>query len=170
MNARGPLSMILVVVNLVVFLGTAAWIVADKGDHLAHGRKLWLEVTKYDPRSLMQGDYMALRYPICGEIGAALARDASGDGQAVIRIDADGIGRFVRLHQGLALGPEEHLLYYRVRWGRADPVRVAAEEFLFQEGTGMTLDQALYAELRLRADGRTLLVALCGRDLRPLGR
>ena len=50
--------------NLVLVLGVVNWITQDKEDLLQNGRVVLLEVGKYDPRSLMQGDYMALRYLI----------------------------------------------------------------------------------------------------------
>jgi uncharacterized membrane-anchored protein len=159
----------LLAINLLVFLTGANWIISDKEDHLGTGRLVLLAVTQYDPRSLMQGDYMALAYPICQEIDAQVGADARGDGQVVLGIDDDDVGHFRRLHAGQPLAADEILLRYRIRWGRATKVRVAAEEFFFQEGLAEEFARARYAELRVTAAGRTLLVALRDSERRRLG-
>ena len=156
-------------VNLVAFLFAANWIILDKEDHLENGRMVLLEVTQFDPRSLMQGDYMALTYPICREIDAQLGVDARGEGKVVIRIDANQVGHFRRVHAGEPLAEDEILLHYRIRWGRAKKVRVAAEQFFFQEGLAKEFELARYAELRVTPEGRTLLVALRDQQRQRIG-
>ena len=142
---RGPLLW----GNAVAFLLAVNWLILAKEDYLENGRMVLLRITKYDPRSIMQGDYMALMYPICREINGRIAADARGDGYAVIGIDANGVGHLRRMHEGEPLAADENLLHYRIRSGRTDKVRVAAEQFFFQEGMAKAFDLASYAELRI---------------------
>ncbi len=156
-------------INLLAFLSGANWIIFGKEDHLHSGRMVLLEAAQYDPRSLMQGDYMALTYPVCNEIDAQIEAAARGEGQVVLRVDADNVGHFRRLHAAESLAADEILLHYRIRWGRANKVRVAAEEFFFQEGLATEFARASYAELRVTAAGRTLLVGLRDDQRRRIG-
>ncbi len=112
---------------------------------------------------------MALTYPICREIGQRIAADARGDGHVVIGIDTNQVAHLRRMHDGEPLAADENLLHYRIRSGRADKVRVAAEQFFFQEGMAKAFDLASYAELRITPDGRTLLVALRDHQRRRIG-
>ncbi|MCL1480922.1 MAG: GDYXXLXY domain-containing protein [Marinobacter sp.] len=57
----------LAMVNLSVF---------QKEQQLAHGKVVYLDLAPVDPRSLMQGDYMALSFAIGQEIRRAFGRSA----------------------------------------------------------------------------------------------
>jgi len=156
--------------NLVLVLGVVNWITQDKEDLLQNGRVVLLEVGKYDPRSLMQGDYMALRYLISRTILQRLGEAPETDGAVVLALDPNGVGTFRRIYQeARALAENEQLLRYKVRWGRRERVRVAAETFFFQEGMAAEFERARYAELRVDAQGRTLLVALRDEDRKVIG-
>lgn len=132
-------------------------LVVQKEYLLANGRPVLLELAPVDPRSLMQGDYMTLDYAISRDRGW----DNEGrprDGHLVLKLDAQGVGRFVRFHEpGAPLAPEEFLLRYRVRDGR---VRLGAEAFFFQEGHAERYEAAKYGELRVASSGNSLLVGL----------
>src|SRR5690606_22974697 len=62
------LAVILAVVNLGIY---------QRDQILKHGESVILALAPVDPRSLMQGDYMALRFQVADEIRAALANPAS---------------------------------------------------------------------------------------------
>ncbi len=155
--------------NLVLILGMANWIIQQKEDLLQNGRVVLLEIGKYDPPSLMQGHYMQLNYPICRTIQAKLGDGPQPDGTVVLALDENSVGTFRRVHKGEALAPGEQLLRYKVRWGRQTRVRVAAESFMFQEGMAQDYDRAEFAELRVDAQGHTLLVALLDKDREQIG-
>ncbi len=147
--------------NLVLVLGVVNWITQDKEDLLANGRVLLLQAGRYDPRSSMQGDYMQLNYPICQTIDKQLGENPELDGVVVLALDKNSVGTFRRLYkEGEALAENEQLLHYKVRRGRWNRVRVAAETFFFQEGKADDYSRAQFAELRVDAQGHTLLVAL----------
>ena len=172
MSRRRAIGGLWVLANLSVFLIAANWIILQKEELLANGRTILLPAGRYDPRSLMQGDFMALSYPICRAIERQLPANAHGDGLAVIRVGSDGVGRFLRLRDPenrAELATDEHLLYFRIRQSRGTRVRVAAESFFFQEGLAAEFERASFAELKVTKDGRTLLVALCDDARRRIG-
>jgi len=154
----------LILAGLVVSLALVGWEIAAKEHLLATGEPLLLELAPRDPRSIMQGDYMTLRY--------ALARDVAGlaglrrTGTLVVRPDADGIARFMRLDDGRPLGSRERRLTYRFRHGE---LTIGSDAYFFEEGTAAVYAPARYGEVRAADDGTTLLVALHDIERRPLG-
>lgn len=160
----------LVLLNLVVFLAVANGLILGKERHLEHGRTVLLECTIDDFRSPEPGAFVTLRYPICEQIHERLGRDARGEGHVVLDVDASRIGRLRRIHSGGDLGAGEVLLRYKIRWGRGIKVRVAAEEYVFQEGSAEEFAGVAYAELRLDAEGRALLMGLCDAERQRVGR
>jgi uncharacterized membrane-anchored protein len=154
----------LVVVALVV-------LVVRKEQVLAQGTPVLLELAPVDPRSLMQGDYMVLDYAVSREVrsfDSASAGAEAEDGRLVLRLDENGVGRFVRFDTpGTPLAPGELLLRYKVRKYR---VRLGAESFFFQEGQSDLYAGAKYGELRVAGDGSSVLVGLRNAARQPLGR
>jgi uncharacterized membrane-anchored protein len=160
----------LLVVNLVI---------AQKEQLLAHGRIVYLELAPVDPRSLMQGDYMALRFKVANDAEPSLNRVdrseqilqtagnlATADGHIVVTVDERSVGRFVRLDDGRPLGAGEVRLRYRVREGL---LRFATNGFFFQEGTALLYESARYGEFRASDNGDLILTSLRGPNLEPLG-
>src|SRR5688500_12191582 len=110
---------VLVLVNLAIL---------EKERTLADGRVVLLELAPVDPRSLMQGDYMALRFRAATD--ASLGEDRR-DGHLIVKVDSRGVGTFVRRDNGQPLAVDEVRLRYRVR---NDQVRFATNAFFFEEG------------------------------------
>lgn len=145
----------------VLLLAAANWTVAEREQQLADGRIVLLELAPVDPRSLMQGDYMALRF------WAAPIADAAADGYAVAVVDERQVARVARQQDTAApLAPGEIALRYRVRGGET---RFATNAFFFQEGDAALYEAARYGEFRVDAGGDLLLTGLRGPDLQPLG-
>ncbi|QUN28030.1 GDYXXLXY domain-containing protein [Cupriavidus sp. KK10] len=155
-------------------LALAAAGIAGKERLLARGETVYLKLAPVDPRSLMQGDYMALNFEIGNMIRAAQMRKQDDrpprDGVAVIRSDEQGVASFVRVHGGEPLAAGEQLLRYQVarsRWGGMQ-VQVSTDAYFFQEGQGERFAQAQYGEFRVGADGQALLVGLRGKGMERL--
>ncbi|MCP4692260.1 MAG: GDYXXLXY domain-containing protein [Desulfobacterales bacterium] len=148
--------------TLLVF-ATVNVLIAKKEHTLAHGRSMLLRLAPVDPRSLMQGDYMILRYAIAREVSEAKLEEK---GRLVVTLDANGVTDFVRLHQGGSLAPDERLLMYRNRRG----LRLGAESFMFQEGDADLYARARYGELKVDDSGASVLVGLRDEAFSPLGR
>ena len=157
---------ILVLVNLGIM---------DKEKLLAEGRVVFLELAPVDPRSLMQGDYMALNFGVVGAVTGALPRQAEDgtyyeppaqDGHIVVKLDEKGVARFERIHAGGELAADEILMQFRVRNGL---VKFATNGFFFQEGTADLYATARYGKFRVNPDGELLLTAMADENLDVLG-
>ena len=134
-----------------------------------NGQTVYLALAPRDPRSLMQGDYMALNYEITNEMNHLQLGGTSSQvplsGVLVISLDDQNVGHFVRIHQDEALAPKEHLLkFHHQDWY----VVIGAEKFFIPEGSGSSFDKAVFGELKVAPDGTPLLVALCDKDHQPL--
>ena len=153
----------------VAILALSSHAIFVKENLLAEGRVVLLDLAPVDPRSLMQGDYMALRFKVVDEAfgrwGRTPGREAE-DGRIVVRVDARGVASFVRKDAGQPLAANEVLMRYRVRGG---DVKFATNAFFFQEGHAQYYERARYGEFRLAADGELLLTAMRGEKLERLG-
>ena len=151
----GTTLLVLVVVNLLI---------VKKEDTLANGQTMLLRIAPKDPhllRSLMQGNYMVLRYAIAREVKRAQLQDR---GYIVVSLDRNEVATFVRVHQGDNLHANEHLLFYRNRGG----LRLGAESFMFQEGDADLYSNARYGELKVDESGASVLIGLRGDGFKPL--
>ena len=124
-----------------------------------------LRLAPVDPRSLMQGDYMVLRYALERAVRNRGLTQNRSSGHLVIKLDPDGVASFVRVHGDEPLADDELLLRYRYRGS----LRLGAESFFFQEGHAKIYVRARYGELRVNPSGDSVLVGLCGEDFKTLG-
>lgn len=149
--------------TLAVF-GVSNAMIASKEAAIRNGETMYLELAPVDPRSLMQGDYMALDYQI--ERDAAGSHPDDRRGAVVVRLEQNKIARFVRFHAGETLAPGEHLLRYRR--GRRG-VQIGANAFFFQEGHANHYAGARYGEYKVAPTGECVLVSLRKADLTQAG-
>ncbi len=146
----------------LLVIATLNLLIVKKEHTLANGRTMLLRLAPVDPRSLMQGDYMILRYAMAREISKGSLEDK---GCVVVSLDKYDVADFARIHEGEGLAMGERLLFYRNRGG----LRLGAESFMFQEGDAELYSKALYGELKVDESGASVLVGLRGEDFRPLG-
>jgi uncharacterized membrane-anchored protein len=143
--------------GLVLVLVAANAAVVDRERVMANGTPILLELAPVDPRSLIQGDYMALDYSMTRQLVDS-QRLWPRHGAIVVALDEHGVARFVRRHDGrTSLTRTEHLLTYRQKRGR---IQVGTDAFHFQEGHGASYARARYGELRVGASGTSVLVGL----------
>lgn len=147
-------------------LGAANWTIVARENHLADGAVVLLELAPIDPRSLMQGDYMALRFKLENDAFGRRDREDLSDGRIVVKLDARGVAAYVRLDGGEPLAAGERVLRYRVRDGK---VKFATNAFFFQEGTARLYERARYGEFRASPGGELLLTHLRSEKLERLG-
>ncbi|MCA8941656.1 MAG: GDYXXLXY domain-containing protein [Planctomycetes bacterium] len=158
-----------IALNLVVFLVFANWLVDEQNETIATGRRVLLPIWTSSGMALGVGQYVSLSYDIQPRLREVLGMDARGEGQVVLSVDADRVGTFARLHDIETLAPDEVVIRYRIRWGRAETVRVAAEQWFVEEGQAGEVQKARFAEVALTEDGRALLVGLRRADFSPIG-
>lgn len=135
---------------------------------LADGREVILQLAPKDPRSLMQGDYMALNFAMGNEIMALLRKQQKKpvNGRVIVEIDPHGVARLVALDDGRALTESQLQLQYRYREQR---IRFATNAFFFQEGTGERYAEARYGLFRVGEDGQPYLTDLLDENLGRIG-
>lgn len=139
--------------------------ITQKERLLRDGTPVLLRLAPVDPRSLMQGDYMSLRYAMARPVAAAAGTEGLSNGTVVIELDEQSRARFVDLYRGQDLGERQYLLEFRKR---GDTVRLASDAFFFEEGRGNYFAAARFGELRVGANGDAILVGLRDADARPL--
>jgi len=167
---------VIVIGSLLIILALVNWSIIGKEKHLAEGKEVYLEVAPVDPRSLMQGDYMALNFSLTDEVYHALPKTkglhqwthdiAASDGFVVASLDERNVGAFKSLYKDQPLSNKEILLHYRVRNGT---VKFATNAYFFQEGNGKNFEPARYGQFRVDGKGELLLVAMYDKDLKELG-
>ena len=151
---------------LAVVLVLANWSIIGKERVLANGEIMLLDLAPRDPRSLLQGDYMTLRYALAQRIMSELDAPFSATGVAVVSLDENAVASFVRLNASGLLAPDERLLQYRKR---GESLRIAGEAFFFQEGHDEVYSSARYGEVSVDASGEAVLVGLRDREFNRLG-
>jgi uncharacterized membrane-anchored protein len=158
------ISWIIIIVNLLALLAMFNYSIASKEQLLQNGQQVLLELAPVDPRSLMQGDYMQLRYRFMNDIGNIDSIPKRGF--AVVTLDANKIASFVRFQtdvKPLANG-EFVVEYNKSRYS----VSIGAESFFFQEGKAAAYDSARYGAIRIDEHGKSILTGLYNRQLKPL--
>lgn len=154
---------IIILLNLALVLVFFHYSITKKETILSTGKLVLLELAPVDPRSLMQGDYMALRYAIAQD---ADAHEIPKRGYCVIRLDSGIIAKKVRLQRNRTpLYKNEYLIEYTAdRWD----INIGAESFFFQEGEAPKYENAKYGALKIDKEGNSLLVGLYNANKQPI--
>jgi uncharacterized membrane-anchored protein len=127
-------------------------LVARKEQQLTQGQTVLLRLAPVDPRSLLQGDYMTLRYEIAGEV-----RDAASTDDGIVRVHLDDDRVAVRAIERHAQDERAvDIKWHRVRGS----IVFGADSFFFAEGEGDQMARAAFAEVRVTPDGTPVLVRL----------
>jgi uncharacterized membrane-anchored protein len=149
--------LILIVANVGIY---------QKQQLIESGRVIFLELAPVDPRSLMQGDYMALRFRVADEAFRSVDRSTLANGRLVLTVDERNVGTFSRFDSGEPLGPGQVAIRYRVR---DNTPRFATNAFFFEEGTSDAYARARFGEFRVSPSGDAILTRLRGEKLEVLG-
>ena len=151
--------------TLLVFLylvNTGIW---GAEQNIENGTPVYLELAPVDPRSLIQGDYMALDYQIERDVVSDDIADTHR-GQVVAILDENNVAHYDRVYTGEPLAENEIVLNYTV--GEFTGIRIGVDSFFFQEGQGRDYALARYADVRVTADGTVMLVDLVGEGFKQL--
>jgi uncharacterized membrane-anchored protein len=148
--------------------GAALHAVRNNERIIAQGRVVLVELGPVDPRSLMQGDYMMLRFAIDDALPQAggEAPAAPPPRFAHLALDASGRARLLAVAQTLPAGADEVGMRIRARDGRYS---IGPNAFFFQEGQAGDFAAARWGEFRVAPDGTALLTHLRDEALSRLG-
>ncbi len=127
--------LLMLIAVVLAVMNMAIW---QKEQILSEGETVYVKLAPVDPRSLMQGDYMRLRYAVDDELPRD--REINSD-KVVIRTNAKAIAEFVRLDDGspLAAGEKRFKLDHSRFWAGIKP-----KSFFFQEGHAKVYENAEY--------------------------
>lgn len=135
MNKALPYFVVLIAVVLTV-MNVAIW---QKEQILNDGEVVYVKLAPADPRSLMQGDYMRLRYAIDNNIPRNSADKNTN--KIVIKTNTQPIAEFVRLDDGTPLSDGEK----RFKLSKKRFIRgIKPNTFFFQEGHAKLYETAEY--------------------------
>jgi uncharacterized membrane-anchored protein len=143
---------------VLLVANAAIW---EKEALIRNGAPVYVALAPVDPRSLMQGDYMALNYALPSAVDLSAAEGAT----LVARRAPNGVATLLRIHEGEALAADEMLIELVRKNGR---LMIASDAWYFAEGEGERWSRARYGEFRIDAKGKALLVGLRGPRLEAL--
>ncbi len=149
----------LAVFGLVVVLGSTNYVIRERQQVVDTGQPVLLDLRPVDPRSLIQGDYMVLRYARTVFPPAELRSQLQPRGTFIVSLDENNVASFSRIDDGTPLDQREVRLKYK-QIDRSGEIRLGAESFFFQEGHAQVFDSARYGVLHVDKDGASVLVGL----------
>jgi len=150
------------IITLILILAIVNYSIYQKEQHIKNGTKIYLKLAPVDPRSLMQGDYMALRFDIARKIQKELPKNENQDGRVLVHLDKKNVASFVNIFKGQKLNKDEIFIKYRQRNGI---VKFASNAFFFEEGSAKKYEKAKYGEFRVNGNGELLLVGLADKNV-----
>ena len=165
MHKRLKLAILAVTLGLLAVINFSVW---QHERTLSDGETVILELAPVDPRSLMQGDYMALNFAMARQIQSQLADElpSAAVNYAVVELDDQRRARLITLDADHQLTANQVRLEYRLRGNR---VQFATNAFFFQEGHAAIYEQAKYGLFKVNAQGGMLLARMLDQQLQPLG-
>jgi uncharacterized membrane-anchored protein len=147
-------SRTLLAIAVLLVLGAVNWSIVARERIKTHGERIFLALAPVDPRSLMQGDYMALRFELANNLST------EAEGTAPLFVDARGIAT---LNASPKAG--DLRIRYRVRNGQ---IWLGTNAYFFEEGSAGRYEGARYGEFRVDRDtGEAVLVGLADENLKP---
>ncbi len=179
MNKISNWVLVLTAVLALVYVNLNTW---QSQQIKLRGEILFLELAPVDPLSLVQGQYMRLRFAIEKRYDSTpedqeVIQNGHGNVLAVISLDDKRIGTLTGLlapnrRQQQQHGDDTLELQVHTRLFDFDTgsywIHIKQNSFLFQENTEDRYAEAKYGMFRVEEDGRYILVDLADEHLRPL--
>jgi uncharacterized membrane-anchored protein len=148
---------------ILLVVNTGVW---QKEQLIKHGQTLFVALEPVDPRSLMQGDYMALRFlPDSFSVGQQSQQAQSP--RAIFQRDTRQVGTLITPENqaNQTLKTDEIAVDLVLKNGQ---YILVADAFFFKEGQGAYYEKAKFGEFRIDKKGKALLIGLRDADLKPL--
>ncbi|WP_179952066.1 GDYXXLXY domain-containing protein [Marinicella rhabdoformis] len=146
-----------------VAVNHAVW---QKERLLKNGQSIYLALAPVDPRSLMQGDYMRLRFAISQVLARENKEQQDYSGLLVLDVGDNQVATFNSFYQGQDLGHNQVKLAYKFKHNQ---YQIGAQTFFFQEGQRKQYDAAQYGEFVVESSGKALLKSLRDAELKLIG-
>ena len=184
MNKISHWVLVLTALLAIAYVNLNAW---QSQQIKLRGEILFLELAPVDPLSLVQGQYMRLRFGVEKRYDSTqqdqqIIQNNRGNVLAIISLDDKRIGTLTGLlapnqWQQQPRGGDVLLLQIDAQLTESSgdldslhfhSIRIQQNSFLFQENTEDRYAQAKYGMFRVRENGRYVLVDLADEHLRPL--
>ncbi len=156
------LTQLALAVAVLLILAASALSIWRFEHTLATGQTVILELAPVDPRSIMQGDYMALAFAIDRQ----LPDNAAEFNYAWLNLSAQGVASLHSLSNDL---PTQDALTGVLLRQRDGIYSVGPNAFFFTEGSAAIYQQARYGQFKVASSGKALLTGLLDNDLQLLG-
>jgi uncharacterized membrane-anchored protein len=149
-------------------IGYINWSIVAKENTLKSGRLVLLQLAPVDPRSLLQGDYMSLRYSI-SQLPPYNHKIAKR-GYCIVTENPQHVAKLIRFQQDLsALKPGELAIkYYSSGNNSFSNVQLGAESYFFEEGSGKKYEIAQYGGLKIDDAGNSVLIGLFDQNFKQI--
>lgn len=135
--------------------------ISKKQDLIENGDVLLFKLAPVDPRSLMQGDYMRLRFALSNDIRDRISLLNPNkpvqvqNGFAVVEKDSNNVVSFVGLYNNQELTVNQYIIPYKYRNYQ---VYFTTDAFYFQEGKAEQYQQSEYGLFRANKSGEMILM------------
>ena len=147
--------------------------IKEKEHLIANGEVLLFKLAPVDPRSLMQGDYMRLRFELANTLLKEIRETNKINnisrenhvGQVVVLKDEKNIVSFIAFYTGQELAENHRLIPYKYR---NNSIQFTTNAFYFQEGQASHFQKSEYGEFKMSGSGDILLVHMVDKDLKTL--
>ena len=166
MKFKLPISVSILVATILVILVFVNWDIYQKEQQLAQGRVVRLTLAPVDPRSLIQGDYMALNYAISAELSALRGMKAT-DGLLQVKLDDNQVAHLVSIDNAVKNKESSDIIdiQYRIRHNQ---IKFASNAYFFEEGQAARYEVAKYGQFRVNQQGALLLESMLDKDFKVL--
>lgn len=145
----------IIFINLLIILGLFNISVINKEKTLSDGTLILLKLAPVDPRSLMQGDFMRLRYDISQD---EKQLDTLKKGYCIVQLNDHKVGSKIRIQtSSTPLYDGEYLIKFR---SDDRNIIIGAESYLFQEGKAAKFEKAKYGGIKVDSKGHGILIGL----------
>jgi uncharacterized membrane-anchored protein len=165
-NLTDRVRLIVLAISVAIVLAAINLEIVGKERIVRDGATVLLRIAPRDPRSLLQGDYMALRYAMSAEVARAAELLDQSDGVIVIQLGELNEASFVEVYSDQQLAQGQYLLRYRKR---GESVRLASDAYFFEEGSWKDYSNARFGEIRINDKGEAVLTGLMDENRERLG-
>ena len=179
------IPLVLALLSIAVFLG----LIFKNEWHLNNSQTMYVRLQPVDPRSIIQGDYMALNYQLyfapqhlspestsqaninqedqifSGHYFDEVIKNKSS---VLTHVELDSQRRVIHSYFELPKNVRTARLILQNPNNRYSELYPASRSFLFAEGLEPCYRNAKFAELKLKENGKALLVNLVDSHLKPL--
>lgn len=156
-------KMIILLVSCLVIL---TMLILKNEKHLQQSKSIFIALEPVDPRSLLQGDYMLLRYNLQWSAEKNLENQIQNRRKFLAYVQLDENNQVIKTQLNDQIG-------FKPLWltnpnNQLAQLYPAANSFLFAEGLAHCYADAQYAELKVNQRGEVMLFDLRGENLQPL--